>query len=511
VLDRKWTSTALGEPRGAYEGSHIEVVGDTWYLFNRVTLAEDCPGRGPKLGTQVRASTDRGATWSAPTPILSPTPGTPWACAATDGDAVYDASAGTWRYVFQCLDEGRGWSGCYAERHASTPLGRFAPPSAAMNPAIPSGALWGPICDDPGDRCTQPPGSPRFVDEGTYDVLPAPDGGWWVGFHGTDGTHGVRGVARTTTFRAGDWQVDGAGGTPTDAILTAADAAGWRETWRAGGPIGAGAGSMLLEDGWYYQVGEFADVSLGCTRGQAWDLGLFRTRQLSSTSWEQYPAGNPLVYSSRAPGDAVESGPCNVQYPDLFRDPSTGVTYLMYGRRSGDPAFDGIYLYRLEWNRNLLGNADFWRADVNGWARTTGATTELAAERAPDKSPDGTPELAFGCGATCDGGVYQDVQVPAALAGTTLAFGGSFKADAGAGAIELSVQQLDAAGAPIASQTLLISPGVAYASARGTIEVDGRTATLRFTITPRSPGTLRADNLYVIPQEGCTRPRYPVC
>jgi hypothetical protein len=512
VLARKWTSTGLGEPRGgAYAGAHIEVVGDTWYLFNRSWLTEQCPGRdGQQLGTQVRASSDQGATWSKPVQILSPTPGTPWSCAATDGDAVYDAAAGTWRYLFQCLAEQGGWNGCYAERHAPSPLGRFTPPSADMNPVIAPGSLWGQICD-PGDRCAQPPGSPPFVDEGTFNLLSAPDGSWWVGFHGSDGTHGVRGVARTTTFRAGDWAVDGAAGTPTDAILSAADATGWRENWRAGGPVGAGAATILLEDGWYYQVAEFPDVSLACTRNQTWDFGLFRARQLSSTTWEQYPGGNALVYSSRAPGADGQSEPCNIQYPGLFRDPSTGVSYLMHGRVSGDPAYDAIYLYRLEWDRNLVRNGDFWRADVNGWARTPGATLELAAERAPDTSPDGTPDLAFSCGVSCNGGIYQDVQAPTGAAGETLAFGGTFKGANGTSALELSVEQFDAAGAPIATQTLPVSAGATYANARGTVELDSRTAHLRFMITPRAPGLLRADNLYLIPQSGCDAPRYPAC
>jgi hypothetical protein len=149
----------------------------------------------------------------------------------------------------------------------------------------------------------------------------------------------------------------------------------------------------------------------------------------------------------------------------------------------------------------------FWRADVDGWAGTPGATTRFAAERAPDR----TPELAFGCGATCGGGVYQDVEPPAGLAGETLAFGGSVRADGGAGVAELSVEQFDAAGAPIATRTLPISLGAAYARTRATVEVDRRTERLRLTITPRSPGTLRADNLYLIPQVGCDARRYPAC
>src|SRR5215213_561509 len=106
-LDRKWTSTDLGMPGGGgYAGAHVEIVGDRWYLFNRRTDLGNCPGQGPgaqPMATLARASTDGGRTWGPPAPALEPTPGTPWACAATDGDAVYDADADTWRYLFQCM------------------------------------------------------------------------------------------------------------------------------------------------------------------------------------------------------------------------------------------------------------------------------------------------------------------------------------------------------------------------------------------------------------------------
>ena len=513
VLDRKWTSTDLGQPAGgAYAGAHIEVVGSTWYLFNRQTGTEECPGRGPKLGLQVRRSTDRGATWSAPVTILAPTPGTPWACGATDGDAVFDREAGVWRYLFQCRDETGGWSGCYAERRDTSPLGPFEAPAGLQNPVIRPGALWSRICDFPGDRCGLPPGAPPIADEGSFSLIAAPGGGWWVGFHGSDGTHGVRGIARTSTFRPDDWEADGEGGTPVDAVLGAGDTAGWREEWHAGGSIGAGAATMLAQDGWYYQVAEFADESLACTPGQTWDLGLFRARELASTDWEQLPAGNPLVYSGRLPGPRGVSEPCNVQYPGLFRDPETGVTYLMHGRLSSDPTTDAIYLYRLEWDRNLLANGDFRHADTEGWSAPPGAAVQFAAERAPERSADGTPDLSFACGAACDGqGISQEVVAPPGLRGETLAFGGWFRAEAAAGTAELTLTQLDASGAPIASQVLPIAAGAAYAAVRATAPIDERTARLRLTLTPRAPGTLRADHLFLIPQDGCDAPRYPAC
>jgi hypothetical protein len=489
-------------------------VGGTWWLFNRRTEEDECPGRGPKLGLQVRRSDDRGATWGEPTTILAPEAGTPWACAATDGDAVFDRGQGTWRYLFQCLDEQAGWSGCYAERRDSDPRGEFSSPAGAVNPVIPPGSLWSRVCDDPGDRCHRPPDQKPIADEGTFSLLPASGGGWWVGFHGSDGTQGFRGLGRTSTFRRDEWQVDGEAGTPPDVVIDASDATAWRESWRPGGPIGAGAAGLVEQDGWYYQVAEVADVSLSCRADQSWDLGLFRSRQPASTRWDQFPGGNPVVYSSRAPEAEGKSAPCNVQYPGLFTDPGTGTTYLMHGRASADPAYDAIYLYRLEWDRNRLGNGDFRRADALGWAPLPNTVTQLAVERDPDESPDGTPDLVFNCGGgSCDAGqgVFQDVSVQKGDAGRMFAFGGSFKGSGAPGELDVGVLQLDGSGRVVETTTISVAAKQTYSRARGTVEVDERAARLRFQLMPRSPGTLRADNLYVIPQQGCTEPRYPSC
>jgi hypothetical protein len=510
VLDRRWTSTSLGMPGGgAAGGARLAVAGGAWYLFNRFAWPHPgCPG-GTALGTQVRVSTDRGASWSLPVPIVAPSPGTPWACAATDGDAVYDATAGVWRFVFQCMGEAGGWNGCYAERPGADPLGPFAAPNGVANPVIGGGQLWSRICASAADRCHG-----GFVhDEGTFALLPAASG-WWVSFHGYDGVHGYRGIARTTTFRRGDWQVDGVDGTPTDAVLTARDAAGWRESWGPGGPIGPGAAALLAEGGWYYQLAEFADRNLGCTPGQNWDLGLFRAGSLASTHWEQYPAGNPIVYSSRAPDATGVSGACNVEYPGLVHDPATGTTYLMYGRRSSDPLGDGIALYRIEWDRNLLVNGDFWRADVEGWHASPGTASQIAAQRLPDQSPDGTPWLSLDCGGGPCGpgaGVYQDVAVPDRLRGRPLAFGGSFRVDAGSGRLDVVLVQLDAGGHTIRSDAIRMIATTVYAAVRQVVEIDGRARRLRFQLSPHGSAGFGADDLLAIPQDGCSAPRYPAC
>jgi hypothetical protein len=517
VLDRKWASSALGRPAGIYEGAHVEIADGTWYLFNRRREADSCAGQAGdfrRMGTEVRSSADRGMTWGPPTTILAPAPGTPWACAATDGDAVYDEQAGVWRYLFQCLGETPGWNGCYAERRSRSPLGAFAPPTPAASPVIPSGKLWSGICDDGDDKCARTPGGTPIKDEGTFNLFPADGGGWWVGFHGYDGTRGYRGIARTQTFRPGDWEVDGAAGTPTDAVLGPRDAAGWRESWRDGGPIGVGAASVLKEGAWYYQLAEAADVNLNCTPGQSWDLGLFRARRPGDPDWVQFPGGNPVVYSSRTAGPGGEARACNVEYPGLFRDPANGTTYLMHGRTSSDPAYDAIYVYRLEWDRNLLENGDLGRADANGWQPLQGTPAQLSVHRDPDGAPDGTPYLAFNCGApTCDAGqsLYQDVDVPPDIEGDTVAFGGTFRAETGEGRLDVTAHQLDAAGRVISSTSVPVSAGASYARARGTLRLEDDARRLRFQLYPHTPGTLRADNLHVIPQDGCSGPRYPAC
>jgi hypothetical protein len=520
VLDRKWTSTSLGMPGGGgYAGAHVEIVGDRWYLFNRRTDQGTCAGKAPgafPMATVVRASLDRGRTWGPATPIIEPTPGAPWSCAATDGDAVYDGEAGTWRYLFQCLGDPPGWHGCYAERVAADPMGAFAAPPGA-NPVVTPGALWDRICDDPKtDDCASPAGPTRVSQEGTFGIIDRDESTWWVGFHGYDGRNGYRGIGRTRTFRSGDWQVGGKDGTPTDASVDAGDAATWRESWHAGGPVGAGAASVLEDDGAYYQLVEVPDVDLACTPGQNWDLGLLRTRDLASTRWEQFPGGNPIVYSSRAPGDNGGAEPirCNVEYPVLFEDPRSGVTYLMHGRLSNDPGYDGIYVYRIEWDRNLLRNGSLWRADADGWRTLAGTTAQLSVERYPDSSPDGTPWLAVACGSDpCNGhqAVYQDVPVERGLEGAELAFGGSIRADAGEGRLQVGLLQLDADGKVVSSSAVDVTAGEAYVRARGTFDLDGRTRALRLQLVPLTQGRMRADNLYVIPRNGCEAPRYPAC
>jgi hypothetical protein len=474
-LAAKWT----GELDAS--GAHIEIVGDSWYLFNRGRVGGTCPDGEFRVGVQVRESTDRGRTWSEPSMVIPPAPGTPWSCAATDGDAMYDRARGVWRYLFQCKADGGGWNGCYAERRGASPMGAFS--NQAENPVIRAGELWGEICD-PGDGCAQQP----LRDEGTFNIFDRDSRGWWVSFHGSDGTRGYRGIAVTPDFR--EFVVDRPDvGVPSDAFLDAGDATGFREAWVGGQSIGAGAGTIVVEGDYRYALNEFADISLACTDGQRWDLGLFRSASTASTGWEPFPGGNPIVFSSLAPEANGKPPGCNVLYPSLFRDPATGTWYLMHGRGTSDPAHQGIYVYRLVADTSLLVNEDFAAGDARGWTAPPGA----AVLRLPNGSPDGTPYLSLS-----GGNLTQDVPVGDALSGRDFTFGGTFRADGSPSArVRLAVQQFDGAGRPLGDDTADLVAGATYQRARGSGTVRKGTRVLRYAAA--AEGAVAADNLFLTP------------
>jgi hypothetical protein len=220
------------------------------------------------------------------------------------------------------------------------------------------------------------------------------------------------------------------------------------------------------------------------------------------------------VYSSRAQEEGGLPPWCSVEYPGIFVEPGTGTTYVVYGRGSNEPEYDAIYVYRLEHDRNLLANGDAWRGDAEGWSPLPAESAmPLAAERRPNESPDGTPYFRLACleGGCTGASAHQDIPIGPDRAGQTLAFGGTFQAPEGGGELELAVQQHDATGREIDSAILRVAPSQDYARERGTLRIDARTTVLRVRLTPREPGPLRADNLYLIPQDGCSGPRYPAC
>lgn len=442
-LIRKWTPANSGiDDAGA---SHIEVLGSTWYLFSRYYVGQTCAnGTFPKLGIRVFRSTDQGATWSQPTIVLLPSGSSASSCATTDGDAFYDAANNKWHLLYQCLGNDGAWRGCHAERAGTDPMGPFTPNS--FNPVINPYQLWSRICNNVEDDCVQLSGGiNRVFDEGTFNIFRYDGLHFWVSFHGYDGKHGYRGIAKTTNFV--HWIAgDPTQGLPADAVIDANDARNWRENWNAGGPIGAGAGSILWSNDHYYLLAEVPDLNLACTSGQNWNFGLFRSSSLDAIDWEQYPSGNPIVYSSREPENGVIP-PCNVQYPQLFSD-QAGNTYLKHYRASSRADSRGTYLYRLVPSHNVLVNGDLWMGQATGWTRLPASPANLTAYRWPNWSSDGGPFLATNCGtgsAPCSAGqsVYQDVNV-VARRGKYYDFGGKFSTHSGSGVLSLAVWQLDA-------------------------------------------------------------------
>lgn len=497
-FERSWTLASTGWSYGYGAGTHMEVLNGAWYLFSRRVDWGNKPASCPfeRLSTEVRRSDDHGVTWSPPSELFAAQPGSAWECAATDGDGIYDAASGTWHYLFQCLGASGGWKGCHATRASADPMGPFVIDPV---PVIEPGALWNSICDLPGDHCSQLAGGPHKVfDEGTFDIFHHDGASFFVSFHGFDGVRGYRGIAKTPDFKT--WIAgDPSQGVPSDAIEDANDAAGWRESWHAGGNIGAGSGCILNESGLWYLLFEAADINLGCTAGQNWDFGIARALSLTDTVWDQLPAGNPIYYSSKAPESNGTSLPCNVQYAKLFRD--AGETWMHVTRESVDPAYSGVYLYRLVADRNLLRNGDLWMCETGPWKVFPAGPTNLVVYRFPNGSTDGNCYLATNCGQSpCAAGqsVYQDVPASSPLP-ATMKWGGSFLAEGGSANVEIVIHELDASMGVLATHSQTAAAGASWQSVSSTFSPSAGVATFRFQIYLSSPLTFRADEMFLEP------------
>jgi len=499
-LVRKLDLASTGWGYGYGAGAHVEIVDGIWYLFSRKVNWGDkpnyCPFLNETLGTEVRKSLDKGKTWSQPINIIVPQEGKPWECAATDGDAYYDVTQNKWHYLFQCLSRNGVWNGCHLEKSGSNPMDLFTETHA--NPVIPARALWGRICDNPSDDCVKIPGGVnRVYDEGTYNIFRYDGGYYFVSFHGFDGTRGYRGIAKTADFInwiAGDENQ----GVPKDAVLDLYDTAGWRESWNSGGSIGFGAGSILFDDGYYYQISEAADINLGCTDGQNWDWGIFRSTSLTNTSWEQFPAGNPIIYSSKYPERNGKPIGCNPAYARIFKDPLTQRIYLHYTRESLDPNYSGIYFYELLPTSNLLQNGDLWKCRAENWERLPLGPTNIVAYRYPNLSSDGGCYLATNCGAsTCQPGqsVYQDIDV-SNIPSRNVSYGGKFATDSGTGILNLVIFELDENSTIINSHRTTLNPTLTYQSLKKNLVLGSQTKTIRFQLYLDSPHTFKADEMF---------------
>jgi hypothetical protein len=517
-LVTKWTNAT---PNGASgnTASKIKIVNGVWYLFQREF--ESTPANcNQGLGIRIYSSTNQGTTWAITNTVITPVAGTDFSCQIADGDAFYDAATNKWRALYQCLDASATatWKGCYFE-HAGADLttGSFDYASAARAHAvITPGLLWKQICNIPGDTCYQR----NVVDEGTFDIFQKDSSGYfWVAFHGFSNPNGFRGIAKTTDFI--NWVAGNTFsnvGVPTDATMSVRDGQSWREGWNTGGNIGAGNGSIVQEDTYFYELTEMADINLGCTAGQHWDFGLFRSSNLASTQWDQFPLINPIVYSSTAIEPIPQTGggtvnairPCNLQYGQLIRDTSsaTPTIYMKIGRDTyTDDKNSGSFLYRLDKSTNLLKNGNLWTADTSNWQRLpSGSTTpNYAVYRWPNLSPDGNQFLATNCsvsGSACVPGssFYQDVPATAYL-GRSVTFGGKFATAAGSGGSpQLVLFQLDANGAALASTAITLSAlGTSYTSfSSAPIAILTTAKTLRYQFYHSAPGiTYFAGNMFI--------------
>lgn len=296
---------------GANVGFYFVPVNGTWFLFHREYFF------GPKPSycgydyarIVVRTSTDKGVSWSNKTVIAEPQANTATECAIVDGSAHFDASTSTWHYLGQCLGRDAVWNMCHFSRQAADPRGPFVP--SPHNPVVRSGQLWSSICAGSGKHCV-----PGMGSEGTPDIVAfTEDAGFLVTFHGWDPQHvqSARGVAATKDFVT--WTTTGPE-VPGDAIFTSTDCNSWNISWAKPGCVGGGEGSILMQDGYYYELIEAPDITLGCETKpgvQNWVLGLLRSQTFkASGEWQQMDVAPVVV-------PVVKQG-CYIQYHRLFAD-----------------------------------------------------------------------------------------------------------------------------------------------------------------------------------------------
>lgn len=501
---------------GYGSGARIKSVGNKWYLFSRkINLRNKpsyCPYINETMGIEVRKSTDHGRTWSVPVDIITADEKSPWECMATDGDVYYNSLENKWRLLFQCIGRDKVWNGCYAERSGKDPMGKFT--QATNNPVIPSKSLWSKICDTSTDDCSiLAGGTNKVFDEGTFDIFDFDGAYYAVDFHGYDGKHGYRGIAKTKDFIV--WIAgDEAQGVPKDAFLDAKDLYSWKEQWQ-GDPIGVGAGVIVKEGNYYYSINEGADINLGCVNGQNWDWGIFRSTSLTNTHWEQLPQQNPFLYSSKYPEIKGKSGACNTGYAGIFFDKPSQKYYLHFTRNSNDPDYSGIYIFELNLSSkpvknanllssNLLNNANLRKCTTENWSSISpkGSSTVMDVLRDPEQSLDANCMMSVSCGAsTCLPGqsIYQDVTLSKPL--SKIRYGGKFASNQNNGEITLSIFEFDQNNTVIKQAHSPYLVGNHYTTKENTVNISSQTKKLRFQVYINSPAIFKFDEMYLLPKQ----------
>jgi len=256
-------------------------------------------------------------------------------CELVDGHAFYDPGTNTWHYISQMYTGKTSsnavpltWNINHYSFVGEVPLSRFTADSA--NPVVKNGQLWSQICG-PTKSC--PNGTNQ---EGTPEIIFKLNGYFYVTFHGVFGSNpfwGYRGIAKTADFHRWLTYKDDAldSNLPDDALWSKRDCAGWHIAWSAAsGCVGGGHASVLITPSYTYMLIESSDLSLACSAGQNWVIGLVRTPIRTSNvashyivetgRWQEF-AQNPLI-------NAHNNYPCSIQYPRFFVD--RGNLYLSY-------------------------------------------------------------------------------------------------------------------------------------------------------------------------------------
>eukprot|EP00658_Telonema_sp_P-2_P073843 TRINITY_DN6297_c0_g1_i1.p1 TRINITY_DN6297_c0_g1~~TRINITY_DN6297_c0_g1_i1.p1 ORF type:complete len:522 (+),score=39.78 TRINITY_DN6297_c0_g1_i1:251-1816(+) len=389
TLDDLWDSKArfvpvvkipVGSPgfSAVNAGTRITVMNETWYLFGRADTGPTAKCPGGEISINVRASTDKGRSWGAPSTLVEPDETT--TCQYADGSAFYDVGTNTWHYLVQVNARGKGWALAHFSLVGASPLSGVWNPNP-HNPVVTGGQLFGSICAGADKHC-----QPGMVDEGTPQIVEKVGGDFYVTFHGYDYARkaAARGVARTADFVT--WEVTGgAQPLPGDVIFAAADCSGWTVQWAKGSCIGSGEASILrAPSGYMYEVIEATDVGLTCDLdwgAQWWPLGLVRSKEWApSPRWEQMPAGNPFV---GGPAGGEPHVGCSIQYNSMHVD--NGTTYFSFWDLSFHPASKSAspstwHLYELAWGT---------------------PTVPMVWPGPPQQGPDCSTEAS--CKATCPG------------------------------------------------------------------------------------------------------------
>ena len=507
-------------------GDTIRVGPDgAWEWFYRTTIApsSDCTASSLQAGTVVRRSTDQGQTWSAEAKVVSPAAGTPWSCAATDGDAVWTGSE--WIYLFQCETNpadvtdgswGQLWNVCVFYDTSPDPTkGTWAP--LVKNPVWGdySGGYdpWNSICTNTTKRCVTLAGAPSIFEN------PGDPGWYFVDFHGIDKRGNLyEGIAKTQnfiTYLAGSGQ-----DLPDDAIYTKLDSVGWdepEESWPTG-DVGGGGDSIIYNpsDGMFYNLAETTNDAY-CTGATISDFGILRADSTSQTVWQQpnLPGReNPIVYGQQQ-GNSAETytARCLPAYSKLFIDPRSAKTFMTFVGGS-DAANEGVYVYTLA--RNLLANGTAWRCTTAApWqlVNPSAPSSDLGISRDEDFSPDGGCYLGF------SSDIQQTITIaPGSV--PSVALTGQFAArisplsppqgylslsDPFGATIDVELDQFDAAGRNVGHQAVpvaLPASGSYVAMPSTTVPVNPAATSLKYTVALNNSTSLSvlAGNMTVQPQ-----------